>query len=585
MTTDPRFDESISKWMEQTAPPRLPERVLEATFERTRRSRQQVGWRALLGRFHITRFASALGSAAVVVVAAAVALNFYLNQLEPGGPRLPTTPGAWERVLIDTPSGTGTVVSLAATPHGLLAVVGEQDGNETTRLAVSTDGRNWTLVPDGQHPSLSSPRSFGYPSVVCTDRGFLLLQLNEVWMSENGYDWRRLAGETTDPDLRMGGPGAATNGGPGLVAVGGDKAWYSADGSDWSVAAVPALPEEILARPDSERYVEMTGVTAAGNDLVAWGIAEVPLADNSDEHLVVPLLWASSDGRTWVSVVDSEMESVTAVTGGPGGFAAAGRAGAEAAVWFSADGDAWERVADDAFTLVNDQGSPVEPLLRSAAATSAGYVLVGGDGLCSTGPCPDQEAVIWTSADGRSWVRVASDDRFTGASANEAVAWGSHFVVGGVYDGKAAIWISGSEQPASGATAGTAPVPAIPTPTPGQPISLAGSWQAIDLDGSQQTMELAEQANGTYGVTILDGRAGACGGVSSTVTGTAEVGRSGRLVTEQLEYMCDDGSQPRPSSGPPLDEPQRFLGFSYDPLRDALFDTRGLEWIRAEVAP
>ena len=144
-----------------------------------------------------------------------------------------------------------------------------------------------------------------------------MLQLSEVWLSENGYDWRRLAGETTDPDLRHGRPTAATDGGPGLVGVGDDKVWYSVDGSDWSLAVVPPLPAEILARPDSERYVAMTGVTGAGNDLVAWGLAEVPLADNSDEHLVMPLLWASHDGRTWASVVDPEMDSVTAVTGGP----------------------------------------------------------------------------------------------------------------------------------------------------------------------------------------------------------------------------------------------------------------------------
>ena len=162
-------------------------------------------------------------------------------------PGLPTTSGDWERVVIETPSVTGRVASIAVGPQGLLAVVG---GDEPARIAVSTDGRTWTLVPVDQHPRLSNDRSFGMPSVVGTDRGFLMLQLNEVWISENGYDWRRLAGETTDPDLRMGGPDAATNGGPGLVAVGGDRAWYSVDGSDWSVAAVPALPVEILARPD-----------------------------------------------------------------------------------------------------------------------------------------------------------------------------------------------------------------------------------------------------------------------------------------------------------------------------------------------
>ena len=55
-----------------------------------------------------------------------------------------------------------------------------------------------------------------------------MLQYNEVWFSENGSDWRRLAGGSTDPDLALFGPDVATTGGPGLVGVGDDKAWYSA---------------------------------------------------------------------------------------------------------------------------------------------------------------------------------------------------------------------------------------------------------------------------------------------------------------------------------------------------------------------
>ncbi len=76
MATDERFDDTISRWLEQTAPARLPERVLAATFEKTRGSRQHVSWRARMGRIHMTRPAFALGGAAVVVMAAALALNF-----------------------------------------------------------------------------------------------------------------------------------------------------------------------------------------------------------------------------------------------------------------------------------------------------------------------------------------------------------------------------------------------------------------------------------------------------------------------------------------------------------------------------
>ena len=38
MVTDRKLDEAISRWFEETAPTRLPERVLDATFERTRRA-------------------------------------------------------------------------------------------------------------------------------------------------------------------------------------------------------------------------------------------------------------------------------------------------------------------------------------------------------------------------------------------------------------------------------------------------------------------------------------------------------------------------------------------------------------------
>jgi hypothetical protein len=80
MAANERFDESVSKWLEESAPARLPERVLNATFERTRNGRQRVGWRALLGRLSMPKFLSALGSAALIVVVAALALNYVIDQ-------------------------------------------------------------------------------------------------------------------------------------------------------------------------------------------------------------------------------------------------------------------------------------------------------------------------------------------------------------------------------------------------------------------------------------------------------------------------------------------------------------------------
>ena len=46
MTTDDQFDDTIIQWFEDAAPARMPDRVLDATFERTRKGRQDVDWRA-----------------------------------------------------------------------------------------------------------------------------------------------------------------------------------------------------------------------------------------------------------------------------------------------------------------------------------------------------------------------------------------------------------------------------------------------------------------------------------------------------------------------------------------------------------
>ena len=86
MVTERHLDAMISRWLEETAPAGLPDRVLQTTFERTRRSRQHVDWRAALGGSRLTRSVLALGGAAVVVMAVALALNFTARLPAVGGP-------------------------------------------------------------------------------------------------------------------------------------------------------------------------------------------------------------------------------------------------------------------------------------------------------------------------------------------------------------------------------------------------------------------------------------------------------------------------------------------------------------------
>ena len=436
MATDERFDELISTWLQETAPAQLPARVLEETAQRTRASRQQVGWRSLLKSIDATRSILALGATAAIVVATVLALSPRVAQPDVG--ELPTTPDAWSLVPIDSPWATAQVDALVAGPRGLLAILGET-GSHDMQLSVSTDGRTWTLVPNDQFPSpgvLWPPQGSRRLPAVGTTHGFLFIaEGNDVWASEDGNTWQRVTDRARDEDLRAGSVLAVAVGGPGLVAVGSDnKAWFSEDGADWTQAEVPAPPTASFeAQGLPPPTVSMQGVAVRGDTFVAWGIARSGLNDN--EGMQETVLWTSGDGRSWATVPDQEdIEPLRTVAAGPGGFVATDMnvIGEARAVRFSADGRSWETVDAFASRLPSyDAG-----LVASVAATSSGYVAVGGEGVCDVEPCPDAVAVIWTSPDGRSWSRLQRDDRFevadprtganhSGAWATSAVAWDS----------------------------------------------------------------------------------------------------------------------------------------------------------------
>jgi hypothetical protein len=78
--TDKKLDQTISDWLEAERPGQLPDRVLRATFERTRKTSQRVGLRVLLGRLSMPRYMPALATAAIVLVVGVVTLGVYLNR-------------------------------------------------------------------------------------------------------------------------------------------------------------------------------------------------------------------------------------------------------------------------------------------------------------------------------------------------------------------------------------------------------------------------------------------------------------------------------------------------------------------------
>ncbi len=193
MAMNERFDETISRWLEQTAPPRLPERVLEATFERTRRTTQHVGWRALLGNRHVPRFAPALGGAAVVVVAAALALNFYVNQSAVGEPVSPDDPrspflGAWISTT-DADGGTQTMTIRASEDEAVEIVVNDD-------IATVCSGTPSTMTGTGR---IEGGTQLVIPAPVYTcDDGSEAETVSGPPLHEVLRDWSLFLGPLTD---------------------------------------------------------------------------------------------------------------------------------------------------------------------------------------------------------------------------------------------------------------------------------------------------------------------------------------------------------------------------------------------------
>ena len=148
MATDRQLDQTITRWLEADAPAQLPDRVLRATFERTRSSRQHVGMRARLGRLELTRSVVALGgAAAVVVVAAALALNFSASPPRVGGPLPADDPrspflGTWLSTS-DADGGTQTM-TVRATGEDAVEIVVLDD------LASVCSGASSTMIGTGQ---------------------------------------------------------------------------------------------------------------------------------------------------------------------------------------------------------------------------------------------------------------------------------------------------------------------------------------------------------------------------------------------------------------------------------------------------
>ena len=162
MATDRRLGDSISRWLEETAPPRVPERVLEATFERTRRSSQQVGLRALLGRNQLmNKVLVAAGSVAAVALVGVIGIGIVGGG--GSGPGANTSPSATPTTTPNpTPAPTPSVSKVTEGPLEAGQYFTDVDGIRYT-FTVPESGWSWSTEAGGVHQGDDSELAVFWP--------------------------------------------------------------------------------------------------------------------------------------------------------------------------------------------------------------------------------------------------------------------------------------------------------------------------------------------------------------------------------------------------------------------------------------
>ena len=301
----------------------------------------------------------------------------------------------------------------------LLVSCGDDDGvfSTVTTGAGETTSTTGAVTSSTEPPTSTTTTEVATTTEAPTTTTTTTLPAEPVWMRV--ADDGAVFGGADDQGM-MG----VVAGGFGVVAVGydysggdGDAAvWTSGDGSAWSRAA----HDEASLGGNGDQ--EMTNVAVGGPGFVAVGWE---YSEESDAAV-----WTSGDGLAWTRVPhdegvfggDCHQAMWDVVVAGPGLVAVGtdcSHGDRDAAVWVSADGLAWSRVPHDGATF----GGTDEQGMDSVAVGGPGLVAVGYD--FSGG---DWDAVVWVSADGLAWSRVAHDEAALGGPDAQKM-WG--VVVGG----------------------------------------------------------------------------------------------------------------------------------------------------------
>ncbi|WP_433327197.1 hypothetical protein [Spirillospora sp. CA-294931] len=454
----------------------------------------------------------------------------------------------WTPVNLPQAKGSfGPSVGLAVGPGGVYAVregkrvTGPKKRRKTARFAVvfgAADGSAWAPVAELGAMEFGGVRWFaggptGLAAVVLGKGGARL-----VLRSADGRAWKPAG------DLGAPGPGASLSGlavaGGGAVAAGrqGDDAYLAVAGTSATVVDLTKIPG--VVRP--ERVV--AGLASAGNRAVAVGSTNGDAAvwttaggttwrratstefgggrlggrgQGRQRLLDVvatpkgwlaagrwtgakagggPLVVTSPDGAVWTRAKLPDGQSASGAASGPSGHVVVGAAKGTAAAWHSADLAVWTRGGNAGKGDLDGA-----TWMRDVAATTRGYVAVGGRKGGRPGAGGAELPAIWTSQDGRKWTAVASPSLPSGlvsGSLTQVVARGDLLVAPG--------W---------GVPSGPAPVP-----VPLAAVSADGgrTWRTHVPEGAASLTAAAATGRGL----VIAGTTGAPGSLDAALWSTSD---------------------------------------------------------------
>ena len=110
-----------------------------------------------------------------------------------------------------------------------------------------------------------------------------------------------------------------------------------------------------------------------------------------------------------------------------------------------------------------------------------------------------------------------------------------------------------------------------PSATAAQDDLFSGTWTSVDLDGSNQQLDIRGPGLGGYSMMLRDDSAtSACGGSPARVQGSGDAHQTSLVMTGVL--TCLPGGNPL--------RHRIALGFVYSAETDTLTDDSGVTWYR-----